>query len=126
MPVVLTVIMLVLAVACLYWARPVLIPAAMAVLLTFLLAPAVTWLQRRRVPRALAVGLVTATAGLVITGVGWLFASQVLHLASQLPTYKDNIIARIDEFRGNNKHSLLGKLQDFVKDIQVAGQGSRK
>jgi predicted PurR-regulated permease PerM len=120
MPVVLTAIMLVLAVACLYWARPVLIPAAMAVLLTFLLAPVVTWLQRRRVPRALAVGMVTGFAGLVIAGIGWLFASQVLHLASQLPTYQDNIIARIEEFRGNSEHSLLGKLQDFVKEIQFA------
>src|SRR6185436_10594147 len=45
----------VLVVACLYWAQIVLIPVALALLLTFMLAPVVSRLERWRVPRALAV-----------------------------------------------------------------------
>ena len=36
----------VLVVAVLYWAQAVLVPFALAILLTFVLTPPVTWLQR--------------------------------------------------------------------------------
>jgi predicted PurR-regulated permease PerM len=85
LPAMMTMAIVVLGIACLHFGKPVLIPTAMAVLLTFLLAPPVTWLQRRRLPRALAVGIVVSVAGLVVAGVGWLFTSQVLNLASELP-----------------------------------------
>ena len=39
----------------LYWLQPVVIPIALAILLTFLLSPLLTWLQRHRFPRAPAV-----------------------------------------------------------------------
>jgi predicted PurR-regulated permease PerM len=120
LPAMLTIAMLVLGIACLYFGRPVLIPTAMAVLLTFLLAPPVTWLQRRRLPRALAVGIVVSVAGLVVAGVGWLFTSQVLNLASELPVYQDNITQRIVQLRGHSEHSPIGKLQKFAKEVQAA------
>lgn len=47
--------------------RVVVIPVAIAVLLTALLAPLVQWLQRRRVPRGVATGLVMVT-GLAALG----------------------------------------------------------
>jgi predicted PurR-regulated permease PerM len=126
LPSMLTLGTLVLAIACLYFGRPVLIPAATAVLLTFLLAPAVTWLQRRRLPRALAVGVVASVAGLAVAGVAWLFTSQLLLLATELPVYQDNITRRITELRGHSEHSLIGKLQDFAKEIQAAATSSEQ
>jgi predicted PurR-regulated permease PerM len=119
-PTLISFVLIVLAAACLYWARPVLIPTAMAVLLTFLLSPPVTWLQRRRVPRPLAIGTVVLVAGLLVAGVGWLFASQVLNLADKLPTYQDNVTRRIEELRGDSQDSLLAKVQDFVKEVRAA------
>jgi predicted PurR-regulated permease PerM len=60
----------VLVVAVLYWAQAVLVPFALAVLLTFVLAPPVSWLERwvgRVTGVLLAVTLVFATLGLA----GW-------------------------------------------------------
>jgi predicted PurR-regulated permease PerM len=46
----------VLVVVVLYWAQAVLVPIALAILLTFVLTPPVTWLQRwiGRIPAVLA------------------------------------------------------------------------
>jgi predicted PurR-regulated permease PerM len=46
----------VLVIAVLYWAQAVLVPIALAILLTFVLTPPVTWLERwiGRVPAVLA------------------------------------------------------------------------
>ena len=53
-----TLLSIALVVAGLYFARDVLIPIALAVLLSFLLAPAVARLQRAGMRRAMAVGIV--------------------------------------------------------------------
>src|SRR5437773_8036611 len=74
----------VLAVACLYWARPVLIPLAVAVLLTFMLGPGVTWLQRRGLPRTMSVLAVVSLAGIVLAAALWLVGSQVVQLLAEL------------------------------------------
>jgi hypothetical protein len=57
----------VLVVVVLYWAQTVIVPIALAILLTFVLSPPVTWLQRGigRVPAVLAmVTLVFSVLGL--------------------------------------------------------------
>src|SRR3954471_2011392 len=80
----------VLVVVVLYWAQAVLVPFALAVLLTFVLTPPVTWLQRwvGRVPAVLlVVTLVFAAIGLV----GWGLTTQVTRLAEDLPGYRANI-----------------------------------
>jgi predicted PurR-regulated permease PerM len=55
-------VLVVLAIGCLYVGRGILIPTAVAVLLTFVLSPVVTFLQRRapRTPAVVAVVLLTA------------------------------------------------------------------
>ena len=61
----------VLVVFVLYWAQPVLVPIALAVLLTFVLTPPVTWLERwiGRVAAVLAmVALVFTALGLASWG----------------------------------------------------------
>src|SRR5436305_12273832 len=86
-----TFIVLALSVACLYWARPVLIPIAAAVLVTFMLGPAVTALQRRHLPRSAAVVVVVGSAGLLLAGAVWLVGSQLVQLLAELPAYQDNV-----------------------------------
>lgn len=120
LPAISTFVLLVLAIGCLYWAKPVLIPTATAVLFTFLLGPLVTWLQRRRVPRAAAVSTIVVLAGLLVAGVAWLFTSQLLSLVNQLPSYTDNVTRRIDQLRGQSQNSLLTKVRDFAREIQAA------
>src|SRR6187431_3570275 len=84
----------VLVIVVLYWAQAVLVPIALAMLLTFVLTPPVTWLQRwvGRVPAVLAaVTLVFIVLGLA----GWGLARQLNHLADDVPSYRANILAKV-------------------------------
>src|SRR4029450_6195600 len=108
----------VLVVVVLYWAQAVLVPFAVAILLTFVVTPPVTWLQRwvGRVPAALAVvTLVFAVLGLT----GWGLARQMDHLADDLPLYRANILAKIADVRGAGKGGSVEKLQETIEDIKT-------
>src|ERR1043165_1998125 len=88
----------VLIVLVLYWAQALLVPIALAVLLTFVLTPPVTWLQRwiGRIPAVLAiVTLVFAIFGLA----GWGLARQMDQLANDLPRYRTNLLTKIADVR---------------------------
>src|SRR5262245_29076385 len=65
----------------LYFARDILMPFALAVLLSFVLAPLVKRLQKWYVPRGLAVIAVAIMAFAVIFGLGSVIISQVNDLA---------------------------------------------
>ena len=106
----------VLVVVVLYWAQTVLVPIALAILLTFVLSPPVTWLQRwiGRIPAVLAiVTLVFTILGLA----GWGLARQMDHLAEDLPRYRANIRAKIADVRSAGKGGSVEKLQDTIEDI---------
>ncbi|HEX4715469.1 MAG TPA: AI-2E family transporter, partial [Ktedonobacteraceae bacterium] len=75
----------------LYFARDLLIPLAMALTLNFLLAPAVIQLERLRLPRLPSVILVVLLASAFLTVVGWVVVRQLLDVASDLPSYRQNI-----------------------------------
>jgi predicted PurR-regulated permease PerM len=108
----------VLVVVVLYWAQAVLVPLAVAILLTFVLTPPVTWLQRwvGRVPAVLVVvTLVFAVLGLA----GWGLARQMDHLADDLPRYRANILAKIADVRGAGKGGSVEKLQETIEDIKT-------
>src|SRR5688500_18291089 len=79
----------------LYFGRDLLIPIALAALLTFILAPLVGWLRRFRIPRVLSVLLIVLVASSGIVGVGLLIGSQIVELARNLPTYQQNIANKI-------------------------------
>jgi predicted PurR-regulated permease PerM len=106
----------VLVIAVLYWAQAVLVPIALAILLTFVLTPPVTWLERwiGRVPAVLAaVILVFLILGLA----GWGLARQMDHLAEDLPGYRVNILAKIADVRGAGTGGSVEKLQETIEDI---------
>jgi predicted PurR-regulated permease PerM len=108
----------VLVVVVLYWAQAVLVPMALAILLTFVLAPPVTWLERwiGRIPAVLAmVTLVFTVLGLA----GWGLTRQVDYLAEDLPRYRVNILAKIADVRGAGKGGSVEKLQETIEDIKT-------
>jgi predicted PurR-regulated permease PerM len=74
----------------LYWAQVVLVPVALAGLLTFLLTPVVTRLQRwlGRVPAVLTI---TIAAVALLGLVGWGLSWQVASVLDELPAYRENI-----------------------------------
>ncbi len=108
----------VLIVAVLYWAQTVIVPIALALLLTFVLNPAVTWLERRigNVPAVLAAVLVVfAVLGLA----GWGLARQMDRLADDLPRYRGNIRAKILDVRGAGKGGSVEKIQQTIDQIKT-------
>src|SRR3954451_8370495 len=90
-----TVLVAVVAIAALYFAREVLVPIALALLLSFVLAPLVRILRHWYLPRALAVVLAVIVAFAVIFGLAALMVSQVNQLAADLPRYQSTLREKI-------------------------------
>ena len=108
----------VLVIVVLYWAQAVLVPIALAILLSFVLAPPVNWLERwlGRVPAVLmVVTLVFVVLGLA----GWGLARQMNNLAEDLPRYRVNILTKIADVRGAGKGGAVEKLQETIEDIKT-------
>ena len=112
----------VLVIVVLYFAQAVLVPFALAVLLTFVMTPPVSWLERwiGRVPAVLtAVTLVFFILGLA----GWGLARQANHLVDDLPQYRVNILAKIADVRGAGKGGSVEKIQETIDEIKTDIEG---
>ncbi|MGZ9261188.1 MAG: AI-2E family transporter [Candidatus Binatia bacterium] len=107
-----------LLVAILYWAQAVLIPVALAILLTFLLAPVVGQLQRLGIYRGLSVSLVVLATALLLGGTIWLAAMQIRNLADELPHYRANMRQKISDLRELQKSSALDRLNDMLGEVR--------
>jgi len=86
-----TVLMAVVVVSALYFGREVLVPIALAVLMSFVLAPLVRLLQRWFLPRIVAVAIVVLIAFGAVFSLGSLMVSQVNQLAVDLPRYQSTL-----------------------------------
>ncbi len=106
-----------LIVAALYLGQDVLIPIALAILLSFVLAPAADRLERWRVPPAPSVVMVVMLAFLILAAVGLVVANQVVSLAESLPKYRDNITARFLSLR-NEEGGVFDRAAETLFAIQ--------
>ena len=104
-------------VAALYWLQGVLIPLALAVLLTFLLSPVVGAFQHRGLGRVPAVLVTVLLALSILGGIGWTLTRQLVTLADELPRYSLNIHHRIADLRGASKGGSMEKVQKAVEDV---------
>ena len=95
-----TVLLFVVVIGALYFAREVLVPIALALLLSFVLAPLVRTLRNWYVPRSIAVIISVLIAFAVILSLGALMVSQVNQLASDLPRYQFTLREKIQSLRG--------------------------
>src|SRR5262249_3970022 len=111
-----------LVVAALYWGQRILIPFALAVLLAFVLAPLVARLERCGLKRVPSVLLVVCLAFGLLGAAGWAVATQAASLVNDLPQYKQEAHDKIAQFQTAGKHGLLATLQDFLEEIDKAGQ----
>ena len=108
----------VLVVAVLYWAQIVLVPVSLAVLLTFVLTPPVVWLQRRigRIAAVLTVVfLVFAFVGLA----GWGVIRQMSTVGTDIPTYRTNIRAKLQDIRGAQNDAYFSKFGKAIRELQA-------
>jgi predicted PurR-regulated permease PerM len=78
---------IVIIIAVLYFAKEVLIPIALAILLSFLLTPLVVRLERWGLPNIPAVLIVVTLSFIVIGTLTWIVTNQIINLANRLPEY---------------------------------------
>jgi predicted PurR-regulated permease PerM len=94
-----TAVIFAITVAALYFGREVLMPLALAILLSFVLAPLVLMLRRWRIGRVTSVVVAVLLAFLVICGIATLIGGQVAQLAENLPRYEYTVNRKIQALR---------------------------
>ena len=117
-----TMMMWVVTIAALYFARDVLVPLALAVLISFLLAPMATRLERLHFGRVLSAVVVLLTVLGIVGGIGYVVANQFIDLADKLPEYKQTLTHKVRSLRpaGNG---TFGKAREALQDLsrEVSG-----
>jgi predicted PurR-regulated permease PerM len=95
----------------------VLIPVAVAILLTFLLNPVASMLQRLGLGRTPPVTLIVVLAFVVLGGIGWAVTGQLATLANELSQYTSNLKRKIADLRGAGQGGIVEKLQRTVEEL---------
>ena len=111
-----TVVSLVIVIA-LQWGRPVLVPIALAILLTFLLNPVVTKLQQRGFGRMPAVMLGVTAVGLGMLLMGSLVARQLTILVADLPQNTAIIKAKVQTLREFGSSRMATQFEKMAAEI---------
>lgn len=112
---------LALTLGMLFWLRPILIPFALAILLTFMSSPVVSLLERQGIWRVPAVMIVTFVIFSAIGGIGWFVARQVNSLVDTYPQYEYNLSEKIASLR-SSEGGFVDKLQGIVTRITAQMQ----
>src|SRR5271154_1240217 len=110
------VIVAVVLVATLYFARVVLIPFTLAVLFTFVFTPVARFLERLHFGRIFSTLIVVVLSFAVVTTVGWTVTQQFGQFVNQLPDYKSNIKEKIDSLHWS-KNVALNNASDTMNEI---------
>ncbi len=103
----------VVVISALYFAREILVPITLAILLSFTLAPLVELLRRIRCPHVLSV-LVAVVIGIAgIGAVGGVIGVQVAGLATDVPRYASTIENKVTVLRG----MTLGRISEMTNSL---------
>ena len=116
---------MVIVVGALYLGSEILIPLALALLLSFMLAPIVTRLRRLglgRIPSVLIVVVLVFTA---LLGVGSIVGTQIVDLATNLPRYEWNLRSKIRDLSiaipsGGVVEQTSEMLRDLSQELEEA------
>ncbi|KQU61855.1 hypothetical protein ASG67_01395 [Sphingomonas sp. Leaf339] len=102
----------VVVIAGLFFAKDVLIPITLAILLSFVLSPIVSLLRRWRAPKGLAVMVSVLVALGILGGIGTIVGMQAASLADDAPGYARTIENKID----NTKKFAASRVAFFAQD----------
>ncbi len=107
-----------------YFGRPVLMPLALAVLMSFALAPLVSLLKHLRLGNIASVMISLVLAIVILSSLGTFMGSQLAKLASDLPRYQTNLAHKIQSVVGSAVHNnTISRLNQTVENLtqQVTG-----
>lgn len=105
-----------LVLAALWLASPVVVPVVFAFYVAFVLAPPCNWLERWGVPRPLATTVVFTSVLTVLGVVGAVLVSQVLDLAAQLRTYSVQMSEKLAGVP-SGRLKVIDDLSDVFADL---------
>lgn len=88
---VLTAVFLLIAVVILYVGAGILVPLVLAVLLAFALTPLIRRFRRLHIPHIVAVLMAVLLAASLLSTIGYVVATQLIKLSSELPRYQATV-----------------------------------
>lgn len=109
---------IILVVATLHYARDILVPICLAILITFVLSPVVSWLAKlhlKRIPASIVVMLLFVAGMSALT---WVAARQIVHVVVQLPEYESNIQRKFQS-RPGSPPSKLATIIESLREIDA-------
>jgi predicted PurR-regulated permease PerM len=114
-------------VAGLYFGRPVLLPLALAVLISFALAPLVSQLKHFRLGNVAPVLISLVLAVVVMSSLAGFMGSQLARLAADLPRYQTNLGQKIHSVVGTavNNNTVTG-LNRTIENLAEQITGANK
>ena len=98
--------------ALLYLARSVLIPLALAIMLSLLVAPLIRALRRLRIGKTSSVLIAVAALTVLCVGVTAALGTQILHIAESLPQYESNVQRKLN----NLEEATVGPIMRFTNE----------
>ena len=108
-----------IVIAGLYFGREVLLPLALAILLSFVLTPPLLLLRRIKLPRVVAVCIVVGAAFAIILALGWVISREVTQLASNLPSYQSTLSEKIKSLRESMPRSpTMERAGEALSELQ--------
>ena len=107
-----------IVVGALYVGRDILLPFALAILLSFLLAPLVERLEQWKLGRIPAVLTVAVVAFLGLALLAFVLAQQVYDFADKLPDYKQHILNKARTFQSDGT-GVLGRVTKSLDEMRA-------
>jgi predicted PurR-regulated permease PerM len=107
----------VLTICILYFGRALLIPLALAILLSFILSPVVTKLRRWGAGRILSVIITVVLTLTALASIGTMITLELKRLANELPAYRQNIRQKISDIRSASKSESLHQVKAIAQEI---------
>jgi predicted PurR-regulated permease PerM len=114
----LTLAALVVAIAALHFAKEILLPLALAVLISFLLTPLANRLERLGLGRIFSVISVVSVAFVVLGVLGWVVTRQLVDLGDRLPGYRTDLVEKVKQLRPESK--MLEGITQTIEDVDKA------
>ena len=121
--------------ALLYLGRSVLVPIALAIMLSLLVAPLIRTLRRLRIGRASSVLIAVAGLSVLCVGVAAVLGTQILHITESLPQYESNLQRKLNTFeevtvgpivRFTNETSRLTGIHQFEEASPVPARETER
>lgn len=114
------IVMAAAIIGALYFGSEILVPIALAILLSFALAPAVKVLQKLGLGRILPVLITVLFTFVIVAGLATVIAGQARDLSAELPRYEGTVVGKLETIRGLTNSAGMRRIEDAVTQFSHA------